>query len=95
MALFDLPGSFQAGLQRYRLEGGQERGGDRVVDGHAADAQVPGAAALDQLAGAGAVVAGGGLVLAVVVDRELAAAGAAGGQALQQGAAFATAPVPG
>ena len=89
VALLDLPGGLQAGLQRHRLQRGQERGGDRGVDGHAADAQVPGAAAFDHVAGAGAVVAGGGLVLALVVDGELAAAGPAGRQALQQGAALA------
>ena len=71
VALLELPGSFQAGLQRHRLESGQERVGDRDVDRHAADPQVAGAAALDNLAGAGAVVAGGGLVRALVVDGEL------------------------
>ena len=69
--------------------------GARRVDGHAACAQVPGAAAFDHVAGAGAVVAGGGLVLALVVDGELAAAGPAGGQALQQGAALADRAGPG
>ena len=69
----------QAGLQRGRLQRGQERGGHRGVDRDAADAQVPGAAAVDELAGAGAVVAGGGFGRAVVVDGELAPAHPAGG----------------
>ena len=89
VALLELPGRLQAGLQRHRLQRGQEHLGYGLVDGHAADAKVPGAAAVDHVAGAGAVVAGGGLVLALVVDGELAAAGPAGRQALQQGAAFA------
>ena len=88
VAVFELLGGGQAGLQRGGGEGGQERLGDRGVDRDAADAQVPGAPAVDELAGAGAVVAGGGLVRALVVDRELAAAHAAAGQALQQRAAF-------
>src|SRR5262249_15439362 len=86
--LLELPGGLQAGAQRHWLQRGQERAGDGGVDGHAAGPQVPGAAAFDQLPGAGAVVARGGLVLALVVDGELAAAGAAGGQALQQCAAL-------
>ena len=49
---------------------------------------MPGAAALDELAGAGAVVAGGGFAFAVVVDGQFAAAGPAGDQPLQQGAAL-------
>jgi hypothetical protein len=89
VAFFELAGGFQAGLQRGRLQRGQKRLGDRGVDGDAADAQVPGAAAFHQLAGAGAVVAGSGFVLAVVVDSQFAAARPAGGQALQQRAAFA------
>ena len=88
VAVLELLGGGQAGLQRGGLQRGQERAGDRGVDRDAADAQVPGAAALDELAGAGAVVAGGGLGRAVVVDGELAAAGPAGGQALQQRAAL-------
>src|SRR5206468_1904889 len=79
----------RAAWRRHGLRRGQERAGDGLVDGHAAGAQVPGAAALDQLAGAGAVIAGGGLVLALVVDGELAAADTAGGQPLQQRAALA------
>ena len=63
-------------------------GGDGGVDRDAADPQVPGAAAVDELAGAGAVVAGRGFAFAVVVDGEFAPAGPAGGQPLQQGAAL-------
>ena len=61
VAVLELLGGGQAGLQRGRRERGQERLGDRGVDRGATDPQVPGAAALDQLAGAGAVVAGRGL----------------------------------
>ena len=89
MAVLELLRGGQAGLQRGRLQRGQEGGGHGGVDRDAADAQVPGAAAVDELAGAGAVVAGGGLGRSVVVDGELAAAGSAGGQPLQQRAALA------
>ena len=89
VAVLELLGGGQAGLQRGGLQRGQERVGDGGVDRDAADAQVPGAAAVDELAGAGAVVAGGGLGRAVVVDGELAPAGPAGGQPLQQRAALA------
>ena len=51
--------------------------------------------AVDQVAGAGAVVAGGVVVPPVVVDGEFAAAGPAGGQALQQGAALPDGAGPG
>jgi len=78
----------QTGLQRGGLQRGQESGGHGGVDRDAADAQVPGAPAVDELAGAGAVVAGRGFGRAVVVDGELAAAGPAGGQPLQQRAAL-------
>ena len=88
VAVLELLGGGQAGLQRGGLQRGQERLGDRGVDRDTADAQVPGAAALDELAGAGAVVAGRGLGRAVVVDGELAPAGPAGGQPLQQRAAL-------
>ena len=89
MAVFELLGGGQAGLQRRGLQRGQERLGDRGVDRGAADTQVAGAAALDELAGAGAVVAGRGLGRAVVVDGEFAPADPAGGQPLQQRAALA------
>jgi hypothetical protein len=94
VAVLELLGGFQAGLQGGGLEGGQERAGagNGGVDRGAAGAQVAGAASLDHLPGAGAVVAGGGLALALVVDGELAAAGAAGRQALQQRAALADRP---
>ena len=49
VAIFQLLGGGQAGLQRRRLQRGQERLGDRGVDPGAADAQMPGAFALDQL----------------------------------------------
>src|SRR5260370_1288882 len=63
------------------------RGAGRPGPARRAGARAPpGAAAFDDVAGAGAVVAGGGFVLALVVDGELAAAGPAGSQALQQGA---------
>ena len=75
-------------LQRRRLQSGQERAGDGGVDGLPADAHVPGAAAVDQLSRALAVVVRHASGRAGVEDRELAAAGAAGGQALQQRAAF-------
>ncbi len=88
VAVLELLGGGQAGLQRGGLQRGQERLGDRGVDRRPADAQVAGAAALDELAGAGAVVAGRGLGGAVVVDGEFAPAGPAGGQALQQRAAL-------
>ena len=89
VAVLEVLGGGQAGLQRGGLQRRQERLGDRGVDRLPADAQVAGAAALDQLAGAGAVVAGRGFGGAVVVDGEFAPAGAAGGQALQQRAALA------
>ena len=89
VAVLELLGGGQAGLQRRRLQRGQERLGDRGVDPGAADAQVTGAAALDEVPGAGAVVAGGGLGRAVVVDGELAPTDPAGGQPLQQRAALA------
>src|SRR5664280_844345 len=54
----------------------------------AADPQMAQIPAVDEVAGAGAVVAGGVVVPSVVVDGELAAAGPAGGQALQQRAAL-------
>ena len=82
VAGLQLPGGGQAGLQRGGSERGQERPGDRGVDRGAADPQVPVAAAGSRRA-AGAVVAGRGLVLPVVVDGGLAAADAAGGQGLQ------------
>ena len=84
VAVLELLGGGQAGLQRRRLQRGQERLGDRGVDPGATDAQMPGAFALDQLSGAGAVVAGCGLGRAVVVDGEFAPTGSADGQALQQ-----------
>ena len=73
-------------MRRRGGQRGQEQGGDRGVDRDTADPQVPGAAAVDELAGAGAVVAGRGFAFAVVVDGEFAAAGPAGDQPLQQGA---------
>ena len=82
VAGLQLPGGGQAGLQRGGGERGQERPGDRGVDRGAADPQVPVAAAGSRRA-AGAVVAGRGLALPVVVDGGLAAADAAGGQGLQ------------
>src|SRR5262249_38326880 len=86
VAVFELLGRLQAGLRRGGGQRGQEQGGDRGVDRHTADPQVPGAAAVDELAGAGAVVAGRGFAFAVVVDGEFASAGPAGGQPVQQGA---------
>jgi hypothetical protein len=89
VAVLELLGGGQARLQRGGLQRGQERLRYGGVDGQPADAQMAGAFALDQRAGAGAVVAGGGFGRAVVVDGQFAPAGAAGGQALQQGAALA------
>ncbi len=88
VAVFELLGGGQAGLGCRGGQRGQEHGGDRGVDRDATDTQMPGAAALDELAGAGAVVARGGFVFAVVGDGELAPADPAGGQSLQQGAAL-------
>src|SRR5215213_6889196 len=88
VAVLKLLGGGQAHLQRRGLERGQERTGDRCVDRDTADAQVTGATALDELAGARAVVAGRGLGGPVVVDGELAATRPAGGQPLQQRAAL-------
>jgi hypothetical protein len=56
---------------------------------------VPGSAAGDQFGGALAVVVRHGFGRAAIEDGELAAAEAAGGQALQQRAALPEAPVPG
>ncbi len=89
VAVLELLGGGQAGLQRRRLQRGQKRPGDRGVDPGTTDTQVTRAAALDEVPGAGAVVAGGGLGRAVVVDRELAPTHPAGGQPLQQRAALA------
>ena len=49
VAVLELPGGGQAGLQRGRRERRQERLGDRGVDRDATDPQVPGAAPLNQL----------------------------------------------
>jgi len=49
---------------------------------------MPQVLAIDQVPGAGAVVAGGVAAPPVVVDGEFAAAGPAGGQALQERAAL-------
>ena len=88
VAVFELLGRLQAGLRRRGGQRGQEQGGDRGVDRHTADPQVAGAAAIDELTGAGAVVAGRGFAFAVVEDGQFAAAGSAGDQPLQQGAAL-------
>src|ERR1019366_625586 len=56
VAVFELPGGGQAGLQRGGGERGQECFGDGGVDGLPADVHVPGAAAVDQVAGTLAVV---------------------------------------
>jgi hypothetical protein len=53
VTVLELLGGGQAGLQRGGLQRGQERGGHGGVDRDAAEAQVPGAAALDELAGVG------------------------------------------
>ena len=71
-----------------RGQRGQERDGDGRVDGLPAHAHVPGAAPVDQLGGALAVVVRHAFGRAGVEDGELAAVRAAGGQALQQRAAF-------
>ena len=78
----------QAGVQRGGGQRGQERGGDGGVDALSAGAHAPGAAAVDQFGGALAVVVRHAFRRAGVEDRELAAAFPAGGQALQQRAAF-------
>ena len=88
VAVFELPGGLQACIQRGGGQRGQERAGDGGVDGLPADAHVPGAAAVDQLGGTLAVVVRHAFRRAGVEDGELAAAGPAGGQALQQRAAF-------
>jgi hypothetical protein len=88
VAVLDLLGGLQAGAQRHRLESGQECPGDGGVDALPADAHVPGATAVDQLGGAVAVVVRHASGRAGVEDRQLAAACAAGRQALQQRAAF-------
>jgi hypothetical protein len=72
VAVLELLGGSQAGLQRSGRESDQKRLGDGGVDGDTADAQVPDAAALNQLAGTSAVVAGRGFGRAVVVDSEFA-----------------------
>jgi len=88
VALLDLLGGLQAGLQRGRLEGGQERLCDGGVDGLPADVHVPGSPAINQVSRPLAVVVRHGLGRAAVEDGQLAAAGPAGGQALQQRGAF-------
>ena len=88
VAVLQFPGRGQAGGHRVAGHRGQEGLADGGVDGHAADPQVPQVLAVDEVAGAGAVVAGGVVVPSVVVDGEFAAAGPAGGQALQQRAAL-------
>src|SRR5262249_11246723 len=88
VAVFELLGGGQAGLQRGGGQSGQKRLRDGGVDRDTADAQVPGAAALDQLAGAGAVVTGRGFGWAVVVDSEVAPTLPAGHQAWEQRGAF-------
>jgi hypothetical protein len=65
-------------------ERGEERCWDPGVDADATHAQVPDTAAFDELASAGAVVAGGGLGPPLVEDGQLAAAGAADREPLQQ-----------
>src|SRR5680860_1047833 len=92
VAVLELLGGGQAGLQRGGGQRDEERLGDGGVDRGAAHAQMADTPALDERAGAGAVVAGCGLVGALVVDGELAGAGPAGGQALQQRAAFPHGP---
>ena len=93
MAVLQFPGSGQAGGHRVPGDGCQEGLADGGVDGDAADPQVPHVPAVDQ--GARAVVAGGVVLPPVVVDGEFAAAGPAGGQALQQGAALPDGAGPG
>ncbi|MGE5289381.1 MAG: hypothetical protein ACM3ML_19710, partial [Micromonosporaceae bacterium] len=92
VAVFELRGGGQARLQRGGCQGGEECAGDGGVDGLSAGAHVPGAAPVDEISGALAVVVGHALGRAVVEDGELAAAGSAGGQALQQRAAFPHGP---
>jgi hypothetical protein len=52
VAVLELLGGGQAGLQRGGSQRGQKRLRDSGVDGDTADAQVPGAAPFDQLTGA-------------------------------------------
>ena len=89
VVVLELAGGLQAGVEGGGLQGGEERGGDGGVDGLPAGVHVPGAAAVDDVVRALAVVVLGRLGRAAVEDCQLAAAGPAGGQALQQGAALA------
>src|SRR5664279_4939224 len=88
VAVLQFPGGFQAGGHRVAGHRGQERLADGGVDAHATDPQVTHVLAVDEVAGAGAVVAGGVAVPSVVVDGEFAAARPAAGQPLQQRAAL-------
>ena len=49
VAVLELAGGLQAGVERGGLQGGEERGGDGGVDGLPAGVHVPGAAAVDEL----------------------------------------------
>src|SRR5205814_557532 len=81
-------GGGQAGLHRRRRQRGEERLGHGGVDGLSTDVEVADALAVDQFAGAVAVVAGGGFGRAAVEHGQFAATHSAGGQALQQRGAF-------
>ena len=84
-------GRGQARLQRRRLQGGQESLGHCSLDSQAAHAHVVNAPSVHQFP-RGAEIARGGLGGTVVINGKLATAYPAGGQALQEGAAFSQRP---
>ncbi len=88
VGVFEVFGGGEAGGERLGGQRGQERVGDGGVERDAADVQVTGATAVDDRGGALAVVARGGLGRALVEHGEFTAAGPAGRQALEQGAAL-------
>ena len=89
------PGRGQARGRGVTGQRGQERLGHRGVDAHAADPQVPQLLAVDEVAGAGAVVARGVVVPPVVVDGQFAAADPARARPCSNAQPSRTAPVPG
>ena len=92
LAMAEFIDSGQTRRQRGRGQRGQKRVSDSGVDGEPAELQVSGPPALDERAGAGAVVARSGFTRALVEHGEFPPADPAGGQALQQGAALADGP---